>query len=210
MPFKSTFLGLKTQETTWYAVPVNKTRIITIAGKPGSGKTTTANLVAQSLSYRRFSSGDFMREIAKSRNVSLAELQGTATTDRSIDDIVDGKLREIGTTEKDLVIDSRLAFHWIPQSFKVYLDLDLDLAAKRIFTHQAEERITNGEHVGTFEEFAKSLTTRFLWEQNQYQALYQINPNELSQYDLVIDTANDHAPHIAQLIVDTYTKWLAV
>ena len=43
---------------------MNKQEIITIAGAPGSGKSSTADGVARELDFKRFSSGDFMRKIA--------------------------------------------------------------------------------------------------------------------------------------------------
>ena len=42
---------------------MNKKEIITINGSLGSGKSSTADLVAKELGFMRFSSGDFMRKI---------------------------------------------------------------------------------------------------------------------------------------------------
>ena len=46
--------------------------------------------------------------------------------------MIDEVLREF-REHKDIVIDSRLGFYWIPESFKVYLDLDIDVATARIY-----------------------------------------------------------------------------
>ncbi|MEZ4103369.1 MAG: nucleoside monophosphate kinase [Candidatus Paceibacterota bacterium] len=40
-----------------------KKQIITIAGKPGSGKSTTAKRLSGELNYAHFSSGDFFRQV---------------------------------------------------------------------------------------------------------------------------------------------------
>ena len=185
---------------------MEKKHIITIAGKPGSGKSTTANLVAHELGYRRFSSGDFMREMAKERGLTLAELQ--AQNDPKNDEYVDQKLRDIGTTQQDLVIDSRLAFHWIPGAFKVFLELDFETAAHRIYTHQIEHRRTMGEIVESFDTFLSSLTTRFAWEQQNYQKLYGVDPTDHGHYNLILDTSANAPEAVAHQIVAAYRDWL--
>ena len=104
-----------------------KKEIIAITGTLGSGKSSTANLVAEKLGFQRFSSGDFMRKVALNRKISLNEFGRIAEIDESIDKSIDEEVRKVGEMEK-IVIDSRLAFHWIPASFKVYLDLPPEIA----------------------------------------------------------------------------------
>ena len=186
----------------------SKKEIITIAGKPGSGKSTTANAVAKMLNYQRFSSGDFMRDIAKKRDVTLERLGHIAETDRTIDEEVDERLRQIGIAEDKLVIDSRLAFHWIPSSFKVYLELDLAIAADRIFTEDNEARKASGEIAATKDEMYASLAQRLASEQKRYYSLYQIDPYNTIHFDLVVDTSHDRPEHVAILIISAYKKWL--
>ncbi len=185
-----------------------KKEIITIAGKPGSGKSTTANAIAKMLEYKRFSSGDFMRNIAKKRGVTLEELGRIAETDRTIDEETDEALRQIGITDDKLVIDSRLAFHWIPSSFKVYLELDLAIAAERIFSEDNEARKASGEIAETKDEMYASLAQRLASEQKRYYALYQIDPYNTTHFDLVVDTSHDRPEHVAILVINAYKKWL--
>ena len=105
-----------------------KKSIITLTGFPGSGKSSTADAVAEELHYTRFSSGDFMRAMAIKRGVTLDELQQIAKSDPTIDQEIDQAVRDKGD-EENLVIDSRTAFHWIPESFKVFLKIDPHIAA---------------------------------------------------------------------------------
>ncbi len=70
--------------------------IITISGIAGSGKSTVAKLLAKRLGYRHYSIGDFMREMAKERKVSLLELSKEAEKGHSIDKELDEKQRELG------------------------------------------------------------------------------------------------------------------
>lgn len=185
-----------------------KTEIITIAGKPGSGKTTTANEVARLLGYTRFSSGDFMRQMAKDRGMSILELGNLAEKDPRIDHAIDEKIREVGQTEKKLVIDSRLAFHWIPESFTVYLTLDLHTAAERILKGGEEHRKESGEFAPSLPELETKIVERFQNEQRRYKERYNIDPQS-ADFDITLDTSHDTPEHVAALIVSAYKKWLS-
>lgn len=184
-----------------------KKEIITIAGRPGSGKSSTARGVSKELEYDHFSSGDLFRQIAKEHGCSVKELNIKAETQPEIDFEVDEKLRNIGKTKDKLVIDSRTAFHWIPNSFKVYLQLDEDTAAKRTFQHIQEE--------GRESQIAKSVTDvykqtleRYRSENKRYKDLYDLNPERLEQYDLVIDTSQHSLLEVTAIIIETYKQWL--
>ncbi len=185
-----------------------KKNIITIAGKPGSGKSTTANAIAHILGYERFSSGDIMRAIAKRRNLTLEEVNHVAENDHSIDEEIDESLRLIGKTKDKMIIDSRLAFHWIPDAFKVYLELDLAIAAQRIFNENNDERKASGETAETVNQMCDSLAHRLASEQKRYYALYQIDPYNTTHFDLVMDTSHNRPEHVARLVVEAYHKWL--
>jgi len=102
-----------------------KKQIITIAGRLGSGKSSTAKMLANQLEYEHFSSGDLFREIALEQGNDVLAANKSAELDAKIDHLVDGKLREIGETQNKKVVDSRTAWHWMPDSYKVYLMLDV-------------------------------------------------------------------------------------
>src|SRR5947209_7447349 len=100
---------------------MQKRRIITISGRPGSGKSTTAKAVAASLGFPHFSSGDLFRLLAKERGIDVLQANLSAEQNAELDRLVDGRLQEIGREDNELVIDSRMAWHWMPTSFKVFL-----------------------------------------------------------------------------------------
>lgn len=187
---------------------MEKKHIITIAGRPGSGKSTTANEVAKLLDYTRFSSGDLMRDIARKRGISIHELNVIAETDKTIDHEIDGALKRLNELER-IVIDSRLAFHWIPNSFKVYLDLDLDIAATRIFRDMNKKRIDSGEGFDSPFDVADSIRGRLISEKKRYMKLYGIDPYHPSHFDLIIDTARNDQSVVALKVYDLYKQWLA-
>jgi cytidylate kinase len=110
-----------------------KREIVTVAGSPGSGKSATAKALAAALGFRHFSSGDRFRELAALRGESIEATNVAAEVQREIDLEVDRQLQEMGHRDEKIVIDSRMAWRWMPHSFKVYLVLDPDRAAERIF-----------------------------------------------------------------------------
>ena len=108
--------------------------IITLAGSPGSGKSSTAKAVAAALEFRHFSSGDLFRQLAAERGESIEAMNISAEVQQDIDRKVDDLLKQMYAAEEKLVIDSRMAWRWMPRSFKVFLVLDPDTAAERIRT----------------------------------------------------------------------------
>jgi cytidylate kinase len=187
-----------------------KKKIITIAGKPGSGKSTTSKKLCGKLGYERFSSGDFFREVGLKRGLDLATLSSLAEKDKSIDELTDQKVREMGEKE-NIIVESRLAFHWIPDSFKVYLDLDLKTCAERMFKDLEINPIRKeSEHCDSLEEMERKLAARFESEKKRYREMYGIDPQDLSQYDLVINTSENSVENVSTQIESAYKAWLGL
>jgi CMP/dCMP kinase len=184
-----------------------KKRLITISGLPGSGKSSTANKVAELLGYQRFSSGDFLRGVAASRGLTIGELLTTAESQQEIDHEIDSKLAEMGTTENNMVIDSRLAFHWIPTSFKVFLSLDLAIAAQRLYNQIQQEGRTS-QHASSIDEVHADIEHRIASDRKRYTALYNLDYTDPSNYDLIVDSGTNDIATSAQLIIKSYQEWL--
>jgi len=188
-----------------------KKQIITIAGKPGSGKSSTAKRVAKELGYKHYSSGDFFRSIANDRDVSVTGLNLIAEKDLTVDVAIDEKNRALNN-ETNLVVDSRTSFHWIPDSFKVYLEIDSDIAIKRIMSDLATniDRQKSEEDYQSLEEAKERMVIRYASENKRFEDTYNIDPSQHENYDLVIDTGkseNDLASVVEQ-ITTAYKHWL--
>lgn len=180
--------------------------IITIAGKPGSGKSTISKRLASTLGYKHFSSGDLFRAIARDKNISVDAINRLAEEDTSIDTAVDNKLQELGKTEDEIVIDSRMAWYWIPHSLKVYLDLDLAIAADRIYSSEDTKRFENEERASSAEEYEQQLRSRLESETKRYLTLYGQNPYNTDNYDIVIDTHKNNPEQVEKIILDTFKQ----
>ena len=185
-----------------------KKEIITIAGAPGSGKSSTADLVAKELGFKRFSSGDFMRKIALESNLSLNELSIEAEKDRTIDDKIDDEVKKMAEKDK-IVLDSRLAFHFIPNSFKVFLDLPPEIAKDRIAHNLKINTLRQqSEHSTTPEEIYQKIIERLASEKKRYMELYGIDHTNKNNYDLVINTNKNNLQEVVAIILSEYKNWI--
>ena len=181
-----------------------KKQIITIAGSLGSGKSSTARAVASALGFRHFSSGDLFRTLAIERGESIEAMNISAEVQRDIDLKVDNLLQEM--TDEKLVIDSRMAWHWMPFSFKVFLVLDPDTAAARIFDHlQDEGRMS--EDATSVQEVRQSIDRRFASEQKRYAALYGVNATDPLNFDIVINTRRNDLKTVTAIVSAAYHAW---
>ena len=57
---------------------MERAHIITLTGKPGSGKSSTADRVAEMLGYTRYSSGEYVRNITYKQKITLGEFNTRA------------------------------------------------------------------------------------------------------------------------------------
>ncbi len=187
-----------------------KKEIITICGGLGSGKSSTAKKVAGVLGYQHFSSGDFFRQVGLELGLTVNELNKRAETDTSIDEMTDKKLQEMRDKER-LVIDSRTAYHWIPESFKVYLDLPPEIAQNRIVQDLKENPLRmQSQKASTPEDVFQEMKERFESEQKRYFNLYKIDNTKRDQFDLVVDTNKNNLDAVVQIILESYKKWRAI
>lgn len=182
--------------------------IITISGAPGSGKSTVAMMVAKELGFRHYSAGDFMRDLAEKKGMSLLEVSKLAEKDRSIDLELDSRTASLGKKDDGFVMDSRLAYHFIPNSFKVFLTVEGREAARRIYADiksRKAGRKVEKESVTLAATFA-AVKKRRESEEKRYMKYYGLNPYGLEQYDLVVDTTKATPERVVSRIVDAVKK----
>ncbi len=188
---------------------MERKHIITLSGKPGSGKSSTADRVAEMLGYTRYSAGETARAIIHKQKITLSDFNKQAEQHPEIDQQIDEELRKL-RDHRDIVIDSRLGFYWIPESFKVYLDLSNDVAIARIFKDANLNTLRSdlGEGGPSMASVMDQVEERVRSERLRFKKLYGVNPNSIEHFDLVIDTARHSPQTVALTIFDTYRKWL--
>jgi predicted cytidylate kinase len=188
-------------------VHTRKKQIVTVAGTPGSGVSTVARLVAEKLHYQHFSTGNLFRKIAIANNISMEQLNKMAEHNEAVDHEVDHLTQELADTADKLVLDSRLAHHWIPQAFNVHLHVDARTAAKRIHAQiQSGERVA--EEAVTQAEVASSIKQLIDSEHKRYLRLYGVDISNTYSFDMTLNTKDTRPETIADEIVAAYKHWL--
>lgn len=166
--------------------------IITISGTPGSGKSTVGPRLAHDLGFERIYAGGIRREVAKKLGMTIEEFNTLGEKEDFTDKEVDEYLRKLGQEKDNLVIEGRTAFHFIPNSFKVFLDVEPRVGAERIYKQfQAGEGAERNEQAyASVEEAMQKLRERCECDARRYIKYYGLDCYDKSKYDLVIDTTN--------------------
>jgi len=178
--------------------------IITLSGDIGSGKSSVTGCLANDISFDVVGTGKIQRSIAEKRGMTTLELNKVSQTDRSIDDEIDSYVVNLGKTRHRLIVDSRLAWHFIPESFKVFLSVDPCIGAERVFAASRSDE--NNASVAS--AFDNNMHRQGL-EDERFRKLYGINFREYQNYDLVIDTSFSSPEAIATKIKSCFDLWLA-
>lgn len=164
-------------------------RLVTITGDLGSGKSTVAGLLAREWGARRYSTGAAMRDLAAKLGISLLELSARAETDPAIDEQIDSVFRDLGASAEDLVVDSRMAWHFLPDSLKIRLTVAPEVAAARVF-HDRDRVPESDRALRTPAEVYKTLVARRASECKRYKAYYGVDVEDNRNYDAVIETTD--------------------
>ena len=186
-----------------------KKHIISLGGLPGSGKSTVKGLLAESLNYQTFSTGDLMRGMALARGISFDEFNALIATDKSLDEAIDAELIRIEKEETNKIIDSHLAFHFVPSSFKVFLNISLEKSAERIYNDS--ERMTRksvGDTMSSVVEAKQRIAARINNHNDRYMRFYGVSPYDKTQYDLVIETEKNSPAEVTAIVLKEYQNWL--
>ncbi len=178
--------------------------IITITGKPCSGKSAAIAYIMDKYGFTKFSGGELFRRIATERGIDILELN--RQRDISVDKLCDDEIAKIGARDlnKDIIFDSRTAWHFIPKSFKVFLDIEQDEQVRRMLgSGRTDEKIDL-----TPEEAKASLNERWNLENERYMSIYGINNCNPSVFDLVVDTSNLTVEEVGEKIINGYQEYV--
>ncbi len=176
-----------------------KSSKITIFGMAGTGKTTSGKMVAERLGFAYMSSGGMFRDFAKEMNITLAELEEISNTDSSYDKKLDDRVEKYGLENNKFVFESRLAWHFIPDSFKVALSCDFDTRVGRVSSREKND----------FEQAKEETRHREELIHKRYEKYYGITDLENpKKFDLVVDTKINNAQQVADIIIAEYKKRL--
>ena len=157
---------------------------ITISGKAGSGKSTVANLLSKKLKLKHYSIGDLMRAMASEKGMTLLELNKLAEKNKSIDFELDDKLKELGKTKDNFVVDGRLTAFFIPNAgVRVFLKTDDKIRAERILKDSRQQ-----EKGRNLKEIISSIKKREESEKIRYKKYYGVDYTDKKLYNFVVNT----------------------
>lgn len=183
---------------------------ITITGNLGSGKSSVAKMIREK-GYEFFSTGNIFRQLAMERGLSVEEFneqvnEAASRGDRSIDKMIDDTTARIDAERDNVVIDSRLAWHFAPRSFKVFIMTDINEASRRVFHDSLR---ADSEAYGSCDACRKALINRQKLETVRYKEIYDIDYYDMSNYDLVIESTDAPPEAVAQEILDRMVAYQA-
>ena len=189
------------------SLPLPKRSIVTITGDSGSGVSTVTSLLAESLDYRKFNAGGLFRNLAQEYDMSLDKLDQFIESNRVIDHEIDTLIRRLGQGS-ELVLAARLGFYWIHESFSVYLKVDPEISAKRVYEDVVSGRRVE-EHAESVLEVAENIERRFESTKARYLRDYGIDISNTRNFDMVIETDEKSPEQIVAEIRSAYKAWRA-
>jgi predicted cytidylate kinase len=175
---------------------------IVVNGDLGSGKSTVSVEIARRLGVRRICVGDLYREMARQRNMTALQLNLHAELDDEVDGYVDRLQRDIAGSGQQLVVDSRLAWHFFTDAMKVHLMTDRAVAARRVLGRPAssvESYSSSADAVERLRERSESERTRFL-------VRYGVDKTRLRNYTVVCDTTSATPEEVVDRVIRCYRE----
>lgn len=182
-----------------------KKHIITISGDLASGKSRITDLLQKSLNYEIYRNGEYARKLAREKGMDITSFNEYLKDHPEIDQAIEKSAASYAEEHDNLIVDARLGWYAIPDSFKVYLKVDIDVAAQRAFN---DEKRKATEKFETVEAQKQDMIKRFNSENERFFKLYGVHKEDMSNYDLVVDTTHNTIEINANIIEEAYKKWL--
>ena len=184
---------------------MNKRHIITIAGDHASGQGSLSNTLQRDLNYEIYRNGQYARKLAKDMGMNIVEFQKYLDEHEELDRQIEKSASEYAKSHDNLIVDAKLGWFAIPDSFKVYLRVNIDVAAKRVFM---DEKRKDSEQFNSIEEAKRQILYRFNEENNRWFKTYGVHRDDMSNYDLVVDTTDLTIEEVNTIVLNAYKKWL--
>lgn len=169
---------------------------IVVCGDVGTGTTTLSEGLAEKLSWRHVSAGDFFREYQKKHNIPLWDKMAIPDeVERKFDNELFDKIRK----DKNIVFDSHYG-GWFARKleyvFRVLLTSGRQTAAKRII----EREHTHKEDPDEIEERRKQLREKFkkLYSDDNYE--------DPKYFHLVTDTTKTDARETLRIALERFQR----
>jgi len=172
---------------------------ITVTGLSGSGKSTVAEIIAQTFNLKIFSAGDIQRKFAHQRKISIDE--ASLILPKKIDYEMDRILLKLAI-RGGYVLIGRLSA-WVAGEWadcKVYVNCQKKIRAKRVALRDNL----------TFKEALIKTTKRDKADRKRYWNLYKINVNQKKIFDVFIDNTKPTLKELKRETIEKVKKFFKI
>lgn len=179
---------------------------ITISGRPGAGKGSLKDMLSYEFKIPAYSMGDIRGMVAQEMGVDIDELNKIGEYDPNTDEKVDDMQRKLGEEETDLILEGRLSWYFVPNSFKIFLDVQEYIGAERILKSGRQDEIIEED----LDLEVKRLRERISSDCLRYQKWHGIDFSRPKKecFDCWIDTSFLSREEVFDKVVHEYVSYL--
>ncbi|MEE3258423.1 MAG: AAA family ATPase [Candidatus Latescibacterota bacterium] len=170
-------------------------QIITVSGLPGSGTSTACDQLCRWLGWAHVDAGQIFRQLAREAGLSLAEFGQRAEVDGCIDRQLDERMVAQAQAQAPIVVEGRLT-GWMAQrnalsAVKIWLAGSPEIRSRRVARRESKAAA----------QVLVEIRQREASEARRYEQHHKIRIDDLSVYDLVVNTeALDVQKVVAQIL----------
>ncbi len=176
---------------------------ISITGNLGAGKSSICKIL-KAHGYEIISAGTIFRQLAQERGLSVEELNAQVNSQieggglSEIDTLIDERTTQISRERDMVVFDARLGWHFAENTFRIFVYVDIDEAARRIYGDSSRAA---SEHYDSLEECRAAIIHRQHLEAERFKDLYRLDYYNLRNYDLIIDSTYATPEELSEVIL---------
>ena len=176
--------------------------LISITGRLGSGKSTVCNIMKERYGFQIFSTGAIQREYARRLGITTLELNKRMDENPNLDKDIDDTVTRMSIEHKDekLIFDSRMAWHFALDTFKIFLTIDAMEAARRVMLNQRGEE----ERYSDVDDACAKLVERSRIERERFIEIYGVDYYDYNNFNIVIDKTNKTPEEVVGIITENY------
>ena len=124
-----------------------------------------------------------------------------------LDDEIDNTVTRVSRDHKgeNLIFDSRMAWHFAEDTFKIFLTIEPMEAANRVFYN----RVSAEESYTDVNDACEKLVERSVVERKRFIEIYGVDYYDFNNYNLVVDTTNKTPDEVVAVIMENYNSYVS-